>query len=340
MYQQNQQVGMSSPQPKVRTWLWVVFLIVIILAGGFFAWYYFYGPGKTTTATTTTPVATDKTADWKTYSNDTYLFSFKYPTDWETNATTALKDSTGKAYLTNVMYRPKTMTEDYLGAVKVTDSTLANQITEEKNALKDSDTFVAQATAKVGTETATTLTFQNKEDSTIKPIIYLLEKNSKVYIITGEGNLAPTTANTTTNANVKLLINSFKFTTAASSATSTTANTTVAKNFYDYFFGLTGTGTKATILPIYTSTAKPYTLKNGFSDYLTATLIASLNAKYNETSTGAGGVDPIVCAQEFPTNVTYASSGANTVLATMNFTTPIVATLGFQNGKINTITCP
>ena len=34
----------------------------------------------TSTATSTT--ATDKTADWKTYTNDEYGFSFKYPADW------------------------------------------------------------------------------------------------------------------------------------------------------------------------------------------------------------------------------------------------------------------
>src|SRR5581483_12325308 len=25
----------------------------------------------------------DETADWKTYTSTTYMFSFKYPTDWE-----------------------------------------------------------------------------------------------------------------------------------------------------------------------------------------------------------------------------------------------------------------
>lgn len=33
-------------------------------------------------ATTTTATTTDETANWKTYTNDEYGFSFKYPGDW------------------------------------------------------------------------------------------------------------------------------------------------------------------------------------------------------------------------------------------------------------------
>ena len=37
---------------------------------------------KTATATTSTTKTIDATADWKTYTNSTYGFSFKYPSDW------------------------------------------------------------------------------------------------------------------------------------------------------------------------------------------------------------------------------------------------------------------
>ncbi len=40
---------------------------------------------SSTKAETKTEEKTDKTADWKTYTNSTYGFSIKYPTDWSYN---------------------------------------------------------------------------------------------------------------------------------------------------------------------------------------------------------------------------------------------------------------
>jgi len=73
---------MGQPKPAVNKWLLVIFIIVVLAGAGFF-WYYFFGPGKTSGTTTTTPATTtttDETADWKTYKNDTYGYSIKYPT--------------------------------------------------------------------------------------------------------------------------------------------------------------------------------------------------------------------------------------------------------------------
>ena len=39
-------------------------------------------PSTTTTTSTTATTKTDETADWKTYANTTYGFSFKYPNNW------------------------------------------------------------------------------------------------------------------------------------------------------------------------------------------------------------------------------------------------------------------
>lgn len=75
----NQQPMMQQAKPAVAKWLWILLIIVAVLGAAFFAWYYFMGPGKKATATTTT---TDKTAGWKTYTNATDGFSFKYPSDW------------------------------------------------------------------------------------------------------------------------------------------------------------------------------------------------------------------------------------------------------------------
>lgn len=90
----NQPQPSKEPKPKtIAPWLLIVFLIVLVGGGGYLAWYYFMGPGKavktstTTTKTTdttktttdTTTTAATSTADWKTYTNDTYEFSIKYP---------------------------------------------------------------------------------------------------------------------------------------------------------------------------------------------------------------------------------------------------------------------
>ncbi|OGD57129.1 hypothetical protein A2V71_01695 [Candidatus Berkelbacteria bacterium RBG_13_40_8] len=81
----NQQ-PMQGPKPAVATWLWVVFGVVVVAGAAFFSWYFLMGPGKKTETTTTptTTTTTDKTAGWKTYTNDTLGFSFKYPTTYTT----------------------------------------------------------------------------------------------------------------------------------------------------------------------------------------------------------------------------------------------------------------
>jgi len=76
------------PQTKpamIRPWLLIVFLVVILLGGGYLGYYFWQKSQVKTTA----PAITDaiSTADWKTYTNDTYKFSFKYPANWEVNKT-------------------------------------------------------------------------------------------------------------------------------------------------------------------------------------------------------------------------------------------------------------
>lgn len=77
---------------KVFATVGLILIGVILAIAGI--WYYVEGQsGTTDTAldeTTTTKVSTssakadkkDETADWETYTNDTYKFSFKYPTGW------------------------------------------------------------------------------------------------------------------------------------------------------------------------------------------------------------------------------------------------------------------
>lgn len=90
---------MDQTQPKHLS-PWIAWSIVILAFGiGLFCvWYYYFQVGvawdnsvtnflnikhKTATpATTPTTTSTSATADWKTYTNSTYGFSFKYPKDW------------------------------------------------------------------------------------------------------------------------------------------------------------------------------------------------------------------------------------------------------------------
>lgn len=76
-------------------WMWMVLLAVILIGVGFFAWIN-SSQSKTETAVpvaeTSTPATavvtpattptTVSTADWKTYTNTTYSYSIKYPSDW------------------------------------------------------------------------------------------------------------------------------------------------------------------------------------------------------------------------------------------------------------------
>lgn len=83
----------------IRPWL-LITLIVVILAGvGFFGWNYFQSK-KSAVTPTPSPIATISVADWKTYENTTYGYSFKYPSNVEgidsselSKVTVFLKDS-------------------------------------------------------------------------------------------------------------------------------------------------------------------------------------------------------------------------------------------------------
>jgi hypothetical protein len=143
---------MNQPQPAaetkpamVRPWLLIVLIIIILVGGGYFAWYYLMGPGKaapsttsTTNPTTSTTNSTVSTADWKTYTNMTYGYSFKYPSDWTINANNSreitlnspqsIKDQSKCSGIGEGPYCENDITFFYFDAIKdlVNDQTITN----------------------------------------------------------------------------------------------------------------------------------------------------------------------------------------------------------------------
>ena len=92
-----------NQEPKKHLSPWIAWGIVILAAAatGFAVWWYWNDIDTISdinitvttkkASTDTTKATTDATKDWKTYTNDEYGFSFKYPTTWTTteNSTTS-----------------------------------------------------------------------------------------------------------------------------------------------------------------------------------------------------------------------------------------------------------
>jgi hypothetical protein len=91
---------MEKEKASVRLGTFVLLVILVAIAFGGAGYLYGINAGKTLTAVTATPTATvsattsksvvssasstatTATADWNTYINDSYGYSFKYPKDW------------------------------------------------------------------------------------------------------------------------------------------------------------------------------------------------------------------------------------------------------------------
>ena len=72
---------------KKLNWLWIIIILIIL---GLVYFFFFYQPEQWTgEEIPVSPVEeeqsaeeTDETADWKTYANDKYKYSFKYPSEY------------------------------------------------------------------------------------------------------------------------------------------------------------------------------------------------------------------------------------------------------------------
>jgi len=86
--------------------------------------------GTVPTAATGTATATDETAGWKTYTNDKFGFSFKYPSGWTATATNdnavELKQNGKKYYVEGTEVTPITANLELNGASDSTALEIAN----------------------------------------------------------------------------------------------------------------------------------------------------------------------------------------------------------------------
>lgn len=138
---------MNEQKFGVRKWLWIVLATVIVLGGGFTYWYVYGNKGTTTTKTSPTPVKTATispsaniknsptpidTTNWKTYSDGSYGYEIKYPTNWQYKIIS--KDQiefteTGKTYQIEGL-------ETYLVGIFIRDNTKNQTPIEIANELK------------------------------------------------------------------------------------------------------------------------------------------------------------------------------------------------------------
>ncbi|OGF49640.1 hypothetical protein A2120_01485 [Candidatus Giovannonibacteria bacterium GWA2_45_15] len=71
---------MGNPQRKFVVLLFPALIVAMLIGGG--AYVYVQNNQANQSVVTTTKTINSQTADWKTYSNTQFDFSFKYPPDW------------------------------------------------------------------------------------------------------------------------------------------------------------------------------------------------------------------------------------------------------------------
>lgn len=109
----------EKPSGQIRgIWAITIILAVAIIIAGV-VWYLVYSDTTNITGVNTPKISTsaspsispttspdDETADWQTYINNTYDFSFKYPSDWTKKGPTDVGDDTIVYIFSNNEYPP------------------------------------------------------------------------------------------------------------------------------------------------------------------------------------------------------------------------------------------
>ncbi len=150
--------------------------------------------------------ATSETADWKTYTDSTYYYSIKYPTNWEVKKITP---GPGNEHLLSWQGAdPVATAGDYLASVRVSPKTVAEEVNMAKSEISSqvNNTVVSSDEVTFNTYIATSLKMKNSANGIIYTTYYITH-NGKTFIVNG--------LSTSIEPNDKIaqtVANSFKFT--------------------------------------------------------------------------------------------------------------------------------
>ncbi len=141
---------------------------------------------NTTNTSPTNDTEEPETSSWLTYSKNASTFSFKYPTDWETEDLAVIEPNTGA-----VGVRPKTLKEDYILLITTIQPALQSfkeSVAHFKTNVSDNSTNVQETSVtKFGQSNVTKISYTNKV-SGYNYSEYIFTLNGRTYEVTGESN--------------------------------------------------------------------------------------------------------------------------------------------------------
>jgi hypothetical protein len=168
---------------------------------------------STSGATDETSATTDETADWKTYTNDTYGFSFKYPTSWaEKDIKSVNIDIPGLLTLPAVAaITGDPSWQDPFSVVAVSSQPKDKEITYRKQwATSGTSTNVFDSSTEITLygKVATKLTFKNKTTNITSATFYVIADSGYTYFF----EYGPFGLSNTINAQLNQILTTFHFT--------------------------------------------------------------------------------------------------------------------------------
>lgn len=118
---------------KTSTGLIIIFAVAVLFSGGVLAYFKVQDSVEKTDTTNSTPT-TDATADWKTYTNSTYGYSIKYPSnysakEWADTIKTGAAAEPNKDLLSVIGFGSNSKLGDYEESITVTNDTLERRRT-------------------------------------------------------------------------------------------------------------------------------------------------------------------------------------------------------------------
>jgi len=246
-------VGFLKKEIKSSTAWIIVAAAVVLLFGGALSWAYYNEPNDYdysnggTLARQKTEV--DETADWKTYTNDTYGYSGKYPKDWTFDDKTNASSKIAIIYSPTVAAQKKEIQDKnlavggpiaevtiyYYQSAKDLDGSTQKKYSTLSDAVNDSN-FVSSVKETIldGVKA-----FEGIQSGMYNSYTVLAENNSHIYQI-AFNNIDNKDQLTTT---LKNILATFKFASITATSVSSTAATAAWKSYQntDYGFGLTFT---------------------------------------------------------------------------------------------------